>query len=419
MFKVTSAKITAGLIIALLIGGFLYQAVGPAYASDEEAAAALYQKARNYELFYKDFQMAKNVFQQLIGQYPDSPEAAKANIGGAKLDVWIAIGSNDLVAAQAGTDKMVSDFPTHPDLTIVLCEIAHTYLKAGEYQRAKSVFQMVTEQFGDDQYASWAQLGIGLADIMSHFASGDFAAVQTVTDELIASFGGHPYLANVLRLIAREYSKLKKYEQVISLYQQIIQLYPNSVDSEVAQMDIEKIRIRGYFVAEDEAAIQTAVDELFAASGSNAHTSMAIMWVAEQYDARGRQLQTEGFDEQGRAELQKAMAIFERLVNELPNSSEAPHVCSYIGRYYQEQGQYTKSTEYYENIIDSYASSNFVSHALLMVGRNYENLAEAGGISQLEANSAITVAYEQLVAEYPDSKPAVIAHRWLSKNSSN
>jgi len=329
MAKITSVKISVSLIIALFIGGFLYQAIGPAYAEevspDEEAATELFEMAKEYNRAQNP-QMARDIFQSLIQQYPNTAKAGHAKFHVAKLDVLIAIKSGDPNTALAGTNKILTDFAGHPALTNVLCGIGKAYLDAGDYQQAKNLYGQVFEDFPNDQLADKARLRFDGADIMLHIDSNDIAAADAATEQLTEDFS-EPPVAYVLYCVAGKYSQA--------------------------------------------------------------------------------------------GQLQRSEAVYDMVINAQTSPAGAAEVCSFIGGYHRRQGSYARSIQYYEKLIDSYPASELVPHALFMVGRNYESLAEAGGISQSEANSAITSAYEQLVAEYPDSKPAVAAQRWLNKNNAN
>jgi len=194
MSKITLTKISTGLIIALFIGVVCYQAVGVNCADQSspktEKATALYQKAKEYDQA-NDLQMAREAFQQVIQQYPDTPDGVRAKLDVDKLDILIAIESGDPNTAMAEIDKIIADFSTHSDLPATLCRIANKYWETGKYKEAKSVYQKVIERFPNDQYASRAQVGIGLVDIRSHIYSNNIAAAETVANKLATKYPEH------------------------------------------------------------------------------------------------------------------------------------------------------------------------------------------------------------------------------------
>ena len=106
-------------------------------------------------------------------------------------------------------------------------------------------------------------------------------------------------------------------------------------------------------------------------------------------------------------------------MNELPASIDAtPHACCYAGDCYRKLGEYEKSIEYYERIVDDYSGDRMAWNALFLVGLNYEELKKSGSLWKSEADLKIKAAYQQLLEKYPDCKAAGHARRWLSRHNS-
>ena len=76
-------------------------------------------------------------------------------------------------------------------------------------------------------------------------------------------------------------------------------------------------------------------------------------------------------------------------------------------------GDFKKSADIYQSFVTAWPQDHRSADAQLLVGRCYEDLLKAGLITAKDANVKIKAAYENVLANYPDSNGAKIAKRWL------
>ncbi|MCK4786373.1 MAG: tetratricopeptide repeat protein [Desulfobacteraceae bacterium] len=378
--------------------------------------SSLYDIARRYERA-KKYEEAKGVYQQIIQQYPDSSTAGRARLAVPRINIFSLIESGNDSAAQA-VNSLVTNFSGHSDLSEALYDIARRYESSKKYERAKNIYQQIINQFPDSSHAARAQLIVSKINIFSLIESGNYSSAQAAVDSLIADFSGHSYLPSVLYDIARRYEWSRKYEEAKSVYQQITQQYPESSYANKVQLGIPKCQILSYVDAREHSKALAAVDKLISDFRGDSRLPWAVSRIAKQYYTKAGQFESDGLADQAQDYFQKAIAIYEMVINESPGSTAAAEACYLAGNWYRKLGEYGKSTKYYERIVDDYSGYCMAWNALFLVGRNYENLERLGAISKSEANLKIKAAYERLLEKYPDCKAAKIARRWLSRHNS-
>jgi len=379
-------------------------------------SSTLYDIARRYERA-KKYEEAKGVYQQIIQQYPDSSATGRAQLSVAKINIFSLVELGETRAAQA-INSLVTNFSGHSDLSEALYDIAIRYERVKKYEEAKSIYQQIIQQHPDSSHASRAQLNILKMNISSFVESGNYTAAQAAIDSLTANFSGHSYLPSVLYDIARRYEWSRKYEEAKSIHQQITQQHPDSSYASDAQLGVPKCQILSYVDAGEHSEALAATDKLISDFSGDSRLPWVVSRIAEQYYIKAGQLEKEGLAYQAQVHFQKAIAIYEMVINELPASTATAEACYLAGNYYRKLGEYEKSTEYYQTVVDGYSGYRMAWNALFLIGRNYENLEKSGAIPKSEAEPKIKVAYEQLLEKYPDCKAAKIARRWLSRHNS-
>jgi tetratricopeptide (TPR) repeat protein len=144
------------------------------------------------------YEQAKSVYQQVIQSNPDSSWAGKAKLGLSMTDVLSLIASGEYSQSEEALDKLVADFPGHPDLPEVLNRIAEGYEWSGRYEQAERVYQQVIQNHPDSSRVGDAKLGISSTDVISLIISGSYSQAEKAIDKLAADYSGHPDLPGVL-----------------------------------------------------------------------------------------------------------------------------------------------------------------------------------------------------------------------------
>lgn len=381
-------------------------------------AEALYRIGRKCEWSGK-YKLARDTYQQIVQQYPNSSDVDEVRMSVPRMNILFLIESGEDGAAQAATQKMVSDFSDNPYLPEALYGIAEGHERAKKYQQAKAVYQQIVQQYPDSSRANKARLDIPKRDILSLIESGQDSAAEAAVDQMTAAFSGNSYLPEVLYRIATRYDELKKYENAQNLYQYIANQYPGSSYAGRARLYSVKINILSMVDSGQDVAIQSALQSLMTNFSGNSYLPLAMFRIGEQYYNKAGQLDNEGLTSQSIDCFQKALAIWDTVTATYPDSVVTPDIYCLKGDCYHKLGDYNKSIEYYKKVADDYPDYWMAWHALFMVGHNYEALKDSGAMLQPEADLRTRAAYERLVEKYSSCPSAMIANRWLSRHSSN
>jgi tetratricopeptide (TPR) repeat protein len=102
--------------------------------------------------------------------------------------------------------------------------------------------------------------------------------------------------------------------------------------------------------------------------------------------------------------FQKAIAIWERIITELPESGMTPQAYYFVARCYESVGEYDCAANYYQVVIDDWPNYRFCDVAHFLLARCFEKLADSGSIPREEAAVMIRDTCEKLLADYPNSQ---------------
>ena len=138
----------------------------------------------------------------------------------------------------------------------------------------------------------------------------------------------------------------------------------------------------------------------------------ALCQIANSYYKKASQIE----DAQRKDYFRRAAEIYEKIINVLPASRNlTPRACYFAGDCCHELGEYEKSVQYYQKVVDNYPTYGLAWSALFNIGSNYQQMSKAGLISKSEADAKTKAAYEQLLVKYPDCRAAIAAQGWLSR----
>jgi tetratricopeptide (TPR) repeat protein len=303
-----------------------------------------------------------------------------------------------LAEGQAGFEKLVADFSQSPYIAEAVDQIAAHCNSLKMYQQAREYYQYILENWPNDSFAIWAQTGSAMASISLE----EDTAADTAIDELLADFNDHQYLQKAFFNIVAYSHWVGKYQRTKDLCQYVLTNWPDGDFALWAQMDLAASYAG---LGQDQNAL-AATEKLLADFNDHPDLGWAIYVVGEQYCIQ--------------RQFAQAAAIWDQIAEEAPEFdftrfANADHFVA-MAQCYQELGQYQKIIEYYQRVVDDYPDYQYTWNALFLVGRNYQNLKKAGGISASEADAKTRAAYQQLLEQYPDCMAARPAQRWLSRN---
>ncbi len=326
---------------------------------------ACYLIAEQYEWGLK-FDKAKSGFQQVIQNHPGSTSASKANLGLARINVLSLIISKDYAQAGQELTKLVTDFPSHPNLPDTLFRVAERYEWSLKLEESKSVYQQIVQNHPASSFKSRAQLSSSRLDVLSHLMSKDYSQAQQALNTLVTQFAGHPDLPETLYRVAERYGWLEKFEEATNLYQRIIQNYPNNPAASKASVAYPRANVMALTTSKNFSQAQTALDNLITNFPNHPDLPATIFRVAREYEWQLR--------------LEDAKSRYQQVIQNYPCSSYAGQAAMGIAR--AEVVSLIKSKNYsqaeaaLDKLISDYSGHPDLSNAVYQIGEETYYMAK-------------------------------------------
>jgi len=302
-------------------------------------------------------------------------------------------------------DNLIADFNDQQGLPEALYQVADQYHDRRRYEKARQLYQYIADNL-PEEYVILSRGSLIMLDI----GLGNEANAQAALDSLIADFSDNPLIARVIWDTAQVYRELKKYEKANELYQHVIDNWPKAEHA---------ILSRGGVVMADiglgnDPNAQAAIDSLIADFNDHPVLPEAVFIIGEQYYNEAFRCENEGLDTESEDCFQKAVAIWERIIEELPvKLPQTAHAWCFSAICYGRLGQHTKAIECYQRVVDYWPDYKYAWSAQFQIGSSYKKLRDAGAVPRSEANAAIKAAYQRVLEKYPDCPAANAARDWL------
>jgi tetratricopeptide (TPR) repeat protein len=306
------------------------------------------------------------------------------------------VAQGDDTAAEAAVDKLLTNFNDNPLIARAVWDTGQYYRDLKKYEKANRLYKHVVEHWPKAEHALWAQADL----IKSYLALGDDPNAQAAVDKLLTNFNDNPLIARAIHDTAWEYRKLANYGRANELDRYVIDRWPEDVQAMWAKMDMAKTDI----VLGNYAGADKTVDILMTDFSDQPEVATAIFMLGEQYYNKAFQFENESREAEAKEHFRKAIAIWERIINELPRSSMTPQAYYFAARCYETLGEYDYAANYYQMVIDKWPDYQYSDYAHFLLARCFEKLANSGSIPKNEAAVMIRHTCEKLLADYPNSQ---------------
>lgn len=316
-------------------------------------------------------------------------------------------------AADEAFNTLLTDFSRQPTLPKEIYQVVDEYALAGRYDKAGRLYNHVLDNWPEARQAGLKHIGVAEINLLSLIDSGNYTAARDTLDTLIADFNDHPDLAWTLDGIAERYEKAEQYGQARSIYQKIVTDYNETDYALTAQKKRTILEIK----VGDDIAAQVALELLITDFNDHSDLPEAVFVVGEQYYNRAFQYKKEKLEAEAKDNFRTAIAVWERVITELPPSTVAPDCYNFIAVCYDRIGKYVTAIKYYQQVLDDWPDYQYACSVQFRIGQCYQRLRDAGSLSKSEADIAIRAAYEAVVRNYPDCPATPAARNWLNYNS--
>lgn len=254
-------------------------------------------------------------------------------------------------------------------------EQAESYEESGDYQQAELIYQNIITNYPGTDYALRAR-----RDLTTLYIQWDRQSqAETAYEQFLAEFFDHNDIAEAIHGIADRYAQLEKYQKARELHQYVIENWPKT---EAAMWSRAGLAICNIALDDDPNA-QADVDWLIADFNDHPDLPEAVFVIGEQYYNEAFRCENEGLDEQAEDSFRKTIAIWERIITDLPASAPYTARAYYFSAVcYRFLGEYENAIEYYQEIVDNWPLCPYGWDAKFMIGHCSEELSKSGPISR-------------------------------------
>ena len=359
------------------------------YSGHALIARAVHDVAQHYR-YTQRYKKANELYQFVVETWPKAEHAlwAQADL----IKSYLALGDDS--SAEAAVEKLLTNFKDNPLIARAIWDTGQYYRDLKKYEKANQLYKHVVENWPKAEHAIWAQADL----IKSYLAQGDDSNAEAAVEKLIADFSWSEHIARAIHDTAWEYRKLANYGWANELDQYVIDHWPKDVQAMWAKMDMAKTDI----VLGNYATADKTVDILIADFSDQPELSTAIFMLGEQYYNKAFACENQGQTAEAKSHFQKAIAIWERIINELPQSSITPQAYYFAARCYDKLDQKAKALEYYQVVVDTWPDYEFSWHSQLSIARRFLELGKRQEIPMAEAVYNMREACRKVLSNYPD-----------------
>ena len=391
------------------------------YSSDPNLPWTLYAIGEQYR-WAQNYDQARELYEKIIREHPDIECATKARIALINSDIIANINAGDFASAEKLVDKMLTDFPADSYLPEILLYIGQKFSWSHQYEQASNVFQQIIQRFPTSPIAAKAKQCISktgqITDIVSKsIESGDYSKAGKAVDELIAKFGDEADTPATIYDIAGRLESAGQFALARHAYEQIIWRYPKDGFADMSRMGVQRTKVLALDESGDLTSAQSTFNGILNDFNGHPYLPAHVMWTAEDYYRKACKAQEQGDIVNTKKYFDKTLQTLDVVNTKFPASTEIPNALYLAGDCYRRLGEYQKSVEFYQKIVDKYPADGRAGRSLFMVGCNLEDMQTLGFASGPEVDEAITAAYKRLIKEYPNCDTVKFAENWLKQHN--
>jgi len=350
------------------------------------SAESLFDVARQYEQA-EIYTQAKSIYQQIVGQNPNSPEANKAKLDIPKTQILLLFESGQNEAAQAAIDKLIADFSQNPYLPEMLYGVAKEYQDSDEFERAINIYQKIATHCSSSDYAIMARTNI----ILSYILMNRISDSKQALNQLIEEFQGHSDFPKAIYEVAEPYKEAGEQELAEDFYKTIITKYPVT---DHALKSLKKLIVLYIETGKDNKAQQSLNVLVEKFSG---HTDLAsvLEYIAGKYKMANKSRQ--------------AKNIYQKIAAGYPGTNYAIQAQKNFAIANMEEGNDVTVQRVLDKLIVDFSDRPLTAEVIFAVGENYylkaKEYEEQNLVDEAKENfrKAITV-WNKLIIQFPNSE---------------
>jgi tetratricopeptide (TPR) repeat protein len=339
------------------------------FADHPDLPDALYWIAEGYRWAHR-WEDAKDLYQKVVKNYPNSSAAGGARIGLAKVEVLALIAADNYAGAKKELHKLITTFVTNPDLPETLYWIAREYEWIGMYEDANGVYEQILRKYPDGAFADKARLGTAAMTVRLLIVSGQIEASRTALQDLKNKFAGHSELPATLRMIARSYEGADTYELASDVYQQTIETSPDGASENSTQLDIARMKVCSLIASEQFQPALSALSCLIADFNDHPDLAKTVLTIGAEYAEMADEYERQGDSAKAIDYSRRAIKVWEKIITDLPASADLTPEAYYLtAARLHKLNEFDKAIECCQTIIDTWPDYKYIGHVRYMKDR--------------------------------------------------
>jgi len=362
------------------------------------------------------FEQAKDLFNSVAKDFPNSSQAVEARLYGVMMDAKLNLEEKDIAGVEAVIAKIRTENPSNPALPNALYNIAWAYAGRPEcLEQAKDLFNSVAKDFPNSSRAVEARLYSVMTDARLKLRDGDIAGVEAVIAKIRTENSSNPVLPNGLYNIAWAYAERPEwFGQAKDLFNSVAKDFPDSSVAADARFYGTVMDVLALIVSQDYAQSKISLDKLIANFNENSYLPERMLDIAEMCykKAVNSGIGKESADKM----LHLSCELLEKYVVGKTAGSTLTIAYYTSGLNYDKLGEYEKAAIAFKNAHQTDPKFKYADYCLFAQGYCYEELMENQLVTETEAKPQITSHYSKLLADCPQSKYAPYARGWLQSN---
>jgi len=272
----------------------------------------------------------------------------------------------DNVAADEAVDKLLTVFSDQPTLPMEIYQLSDRFNNAGRADKAGQLYQYIINTWPDDRYAMLAQDSLSEGIYSNEAIDNDELTIAEAIDKLLTdpNTDSSKDIPEVLSEIAAKYCNADSYEKAIELCQYVIGNWSDNAAIVISgKLELAKV----YIADGNDTAVEAIVDELVADYGGNPASPDAVFTIGEEYYAQAFYYENEGQPQKAKDYFTKAIAIWERIVTEFPQSNVISQTYFFEAVCFQHLNEYKTAYDYLCHFVDKYPNHQYAPEANLMI----------------------------------------------------
>ncbi len=303
----------------------------------------------------QDYGRAQQFFTRVLNGEPPADQKLWATAGMAKAKA----GSGQYAEAQSLVQQLVGEFGGDEQLAEQLNDIALSFKQAGREDDAQTVYGLLVENYPSSTTVRRLQFATLSSQIESLIKAEKTQEAQAAVSTMITAFANSPDIARTLYWIACKYEDIRCQEEAGSLYSKIISDYSDSEEAANAKLGKKWLEAASLVRAGDDETVQQKVSALLADANYTANPELAlrVFQIGEEYYFKFKDARAQGLNEAAAAFYEKAAAIWQRCIEEAPDSPSMVYAYYCMGNYYGSKEQYTLAIENYQAVVSRWPES--------------------------------------------------------------